>query len=66
MVKSPLTTIIENIELFLMKYTDMDEIMEQKLKIVLNESKRIGKIIEKFRDAKKVVVKKNYLEITGE
>ena len=64
-INNPLTTIIGNIELILMKNTDMDEITEQKLRIVHKESKRIGKIIEKFRDIKKIVIK-DYLGKTGE
>jgi len=64
-INNPLTTIIGNIELLLMKSTDMDGITEQKLRLVLKESKRIGKIIEKFRDIKKIVTK-DYLEKTGE
>lgn len=64
-INNPLTTIIGNIELLFMKSTDMDKVTEKKLRIVLKESKRIGKIIEEFRDIKKIVVK-DYLKETGE
>jgi len=64
-INNPLTAIIGNIDLILMKNTDIDEITEQKLRIVHKESKRIEKIIKKFRDIKKIV-KKDYLGKTGE
>ncbi|MFC1538606.1 histidine kinase dimerization/phospho-acceptor domain-containing protein [Candidatus Latescibacterota bacterium] len=52
-INNPLTSIIGNIELLLMKYTDMDKQMEKKLKVVLNESRRIADILNKLRDIKK-------------
>ena len=64
-INNPLTTIIGNIELLLMKSINIDGITEQKLRVVLKEGKRIGKIIEKFRDIKKIVIK-DYLGETGE
>ena len=60
-INNPLTSIIGNIELLLMKGTGMDEVVEQKLKIILKESRRIQKIVEMLREAKKIVVK-DYLE----
>ncbi|MFC1541621.1 histidine kinase dimerization/phospho-acceptor domain-containing protein [Candidatus Latescibacterota bacterium] len=52
-INNPLTSIIGNIKLLLMKNTDMDEQMEKKLKVVLNESRRIVDILNKHRDIKK-------------
>ena len=46
-ISNPLTAIIGNIEFLLMKYTDMDEQMEKKLKVILNESRRIEDILKK-------------------
>ncbi|MFC1649937.1 histidine kinase dimerization/phospho-acceptor domain-containing protein [Candidatus Latescibacterota bacterium] len=64
-INNPLTTIIGNIELLLMKYTDMDKQMEKKLKVILNESRRIEEIIKKLRDVKKIVVQ-DYIKKSGE
>lgn len=60
-INNPLTTIIGNIELLLMKGTGMDEMVQQKLKVILGESRRIQVIVEKIRDMKKIVLK-DYLK----
>lgn len=64
-INNPLTTVIGNIELLLMKKAGMDDIVEQKLKVIKKESERIRDIVEKFRDIKKVVTK-DYLKKYGE
>jgi K+-sensing histidine kinase KdpD len=64
-INNPLTTVIGNIELLLLKKTGMDDIVEQKLIVIKKESERIRDIVEKFRDIKKVVTK-DYLKKYGE
>lgn len=64
-INNPLTTIIGNAELILMKYDEMDDYLKTKINLILNEGKRIGQIIEKLRDVKKIVVK-DYVKQTGE
>ena len=59
-INNPLTTVIGNIELLLLKGADIDEKIEQKLRVVLRESERIRDIVERFRDIKKIV-KKDYI-----
>ncbi len=64
-INNPLTTVIGNVELILLKKTGIDEIVEKKLRVVLDEGKRIKKIVEKFRNIKQIVIK-DYLERFGE
>jgi|GEM_PF-6699694 signal transduction histidine kinase len=64
-ISNPLTSIIGNIELLLLKYPDMDEYMEKKLRVVLNESRRIEEIIKKLSETKKKGIR-NYSENNGE
>ncbi len=64
-INNPLTTIIGNAELLLMKCEEMDDYIRTKINLILNEGKRIGQIIEKLRDVKKIVVK-DYNKHTGE
>lgn len=52
-INNPLTTIIGTIELLLMMRTDLDETLEKKLRIVLEESHRVKGIIEKFSAQKR-------------
>ncbi|MFC1551462.1 histidine kinase dimerization/phospho-acceptor domain-containing protein [Candidatus Latescibacterota bacterium] len=64
-INNPLTSIIGNIELLLMKYPEMDKQMEKKLRVIINEGRRIEEIIKKLRDVKKNGVR-NYSEKYGE
>lgn len=54
-INNPLTTVIGNIELLLLKGEGIDEKIEQKLRVILRESERIRDIVEKFRDIKRIV-----------
>ncbi len=56
-INNPLTTIMGTIELLLMIRTDLDETLEKKLKIVLEESHRVKEIIEKFSAQKRSLEK---------
>jgi len=64
-INNPLTTIMGNIELMLMARPDMEEKDRKILNTILNESKRIGEIIRKLRNVKRVVTE-TYLDNTGE
>ena len=54
-INNPLTTIIGNIELLLMTQSEMDDKVKEKLNIVLDEARRIGRINDKIRNIKRVV-----------
>jgi signal transduction histidine kinase len=56
-INNPLTTVIGNIELLLLRREDIDEKVEQKLRVILRESERIRDIVERFRGIKKIVTK---------
>lgn len=56
-INNPLTTVIGNIELLLLKREELDEKVEQKLRVILRESERIRDIVERFRGIKKIVTK---------
>jgi GAF domain-containing protein len=56
-INNPLTTVIGNIELLLLKRDEIDEKVEQKLRVILRESERIRDIVERFRGIKKIVTK---------
>ena len=64
-INNPLTTIIGNTELLLMKGDGLDDFFKKKLNLILQEGRRISQIIEKLRDMKKIVVK-DYIKQTGE
>ena len=64
-INNPLTTVIGNVELLLLKSRNMNEEMEKKLRVILDESKRIGKIVEKLRSIRKIEVK-DYIGHGGE
>ena len=64
-INNPLTTIIGNLELILMSNKDLDPAISRKLNVILQEARRIGKITQKLRNIKRVVVDK-YLELTNE
>jgi GAF domain-containing protein len=64
-INNPLTAILGNIDLMLLKYGDLDPALATQLHVIRDEAWRIGAIIEKLRDAKRVVVKE-YLTATGE
>ena len=64
-INNPLTSVIGNVELILMTRKDLDEVVRKKLTVVLEEAHRIGKITQKLRDMKRVVVG-DYLRKTDE
>jgi len=64
-INNPLTTIIGNVELLLMMYPDLDTTIRKKLTVMLNEAKRIAKIVEDFREMKKIAVG-TYIDRFGE
>ncbi len=64
-INNPLTTVIGNIELLLMVRANMDDMVIQKLQIVLQEARRIAEITQKFRNMKRVVLENYAGEIGG-
>ncbi|MBN1290294.1 MAG: GAF domain-containing protein [Candidatus Latescibacteria bacterium] len=64
-INNPLTSVIGNVELILMSRQDLDDIVRKKLTVVLEEAHRIGKITQKLRDMKRIVVE-DYLKKTEE
>ncbi len=54
-INNPLTTILGNIELILMINPDLDEKTKKKLETVQKEARRIGDIVDKLKNAKKIV-----------
>ena len=64
-INNPLTSIIGNIELILMKGTGIDNVVEKKLRVIMSEGKRIQKIVERFRNIKQIVLK-DYLSTSDE
>jgi len=60
-INNPLTSILGNAELILLKQPDLDGEIIKKITIILNEGRRIVRIISKFRDIKQIVVK-DYLD----
>ncbi|MFC1485809.1 GAF domain-containing protein [Candidatus Latescibacterota bacterium] len=56
-INNPLTSILGNIELILLKYPSLDENLAQKLRIIQEEAARISDIIKKLGETKRIVLK---------